>query len=178
MADNRKGVRAIEVNEKVVLRELFAIGSYKVMIRDVVWLMVIILCAGIVVLGMLVKNSSCALNAISAASTLLSIVLSFIAIIKSMIDSADSARVNSRTEECLYRLDKQIELLFSESEIHKKNESELKEKLGSLCEILSMVAKFKDIEGKDKDKLVEKLSDSAVFEEVNKLNSYFTDYFN
>lgn len=92
---------------------LFSIGSYRVMVRDLIWLLVIVSCSAIVFLSMLIKGSVNALNAISAASTLLSIALSFIAIIKSMIDSSDATRVNAKTEASLQNLDSKILDLLS-----------------------------------------------------------------
>lgn len=178
MGDNRKGVRQVDGEVDEYQRKLFSIGKYNVMVRDIVWLLIIVACVGIALLGMLVKNSSGALNAISAASTLLSIALSFIAIIKSMIDSADSARVNSKTENSLNKLDEQIELLFSESEIHKKNENELKEKVGSLENVLSVLAELIKGKNEDKQQLIERLSDSEMITEIENLRTYFMDFFN
>ena len=178
MADNGGRNQKIENKGHGATNIIFTIGSYEVMVRDVVWLLVVTACAGIVVLGMLVRNSKNGLSAISASSTLLSIALSFIAIIKSMLDSAESARVSGKTEENLKKLDAQMNLLFSESAIHTKSESELKEKLESVCEILSSLAEVKGADGKDKEQLIEKLANSATIEEVNTLNDFFTDYFN
>lgn len=178
MGNNRKGVRQVDEEVDAYQKKLFSIGKYNVMIRDIVWLLIIAVCVGIALLGMLVKNSNGALNAISAASTLLSIALSFIAIIKSMIDSADSARVNSKTESSLNRLDEQIESLFSESEIHKKNEDELKEKVGSLENVLSVLAELIEGKNEDKQQLIERLSDSEMITEIEDLRTYFMDFFN
>lgn len=178
MGINKKGVRQVDEEPDTPQRELFTIGTYIVMVRDVVWLLIIVVCVVIALLGMLVKNSAGALNAISAASTLLSIALSFIAIIKSMIDSADAARVKSKTESSLNRLDEQIELLFSESEIHKKNQNELKEKVESIKNVLSVMTQLIEGKNEDKQQLIEKLSDSDMITEIEDLRTYFIDFFN
>lgn len=157
-------------------KALFFIGSYGVMVRDVIWLLTIVSCSAIVLLSMLIKGSVNALNAISAASTLLSIVLSFIAIIKSMIDSSDATRVNAKTEASLQNLDSKILDLFKELDVHKENEEVLKNNMERAISLLSLLSNAYD-ENKKRE-VVERLSDEKAIEEINNLCDYFTKYLN
>lgn len=159
-----------------VSNALFSIGSYRVMVRDLIWLLVIVSCSAIVFVSMLIKGSVNALNAISAASTLLSIVLSFIAIIKSMIDSADATRVNAKTEASLQNLDSKIRDLFKELDLHKENEEVLKNNMEKAIRLLSLLSNAND--ENTKRKVVEHLSDEKAIEEINDLCNYFTQYLN
>lgn len=157
-------------------KALFFIGTYGVMVRDVIWLLVIVSCAAIVFVSMLIRGSANALNAISAASTLLSIVLSFIAIIKSMIDSSDATRVNTKTEANLQNLDNKIQELFKELDIHKENEEVLKDNMERAIGLLSLLSNAND--ENTKREVVEKLSNEKAIGEINDLCNYFTQYLN
>lgn len=95
-----------------------------------------------------------------------------------MIDSSDSDRINSKTESSLNRLDEQIELPFSESEIYMKYEDELKEKVGFLENVLSVLAELIEGKNEDKQQLIERLSDSEMFTEIGDLRTYLMDFFN
>lgn len=155
---------------------LFFIGSYGVMVRDISWLLVIAICSAIVFVSMIVRHSTNALNAISAASTLLSIALSFIAIIKSMIDSADAIRVNTKMEAILQNMDNKILEVSKELDVHKENEEVLKKNMEKAIQLLSLLSKADDEE--TKQKVVAQLSNESAMEEIKDVCKYFTQYLN
>lgn len=155
---------------------LFSIGSYGVMVRDISWLLIIAICSAIIFASMMIRHSSNALNAISAASTLLSIALSFIAIIKSMIDSADATRVNTKTEGILQNIDNEILDVAKELDVHKENEEVLKNNMEKAIQLLSLLSKADDEE--TKQEVVAQLSDGKAIEEIRDVCKYFTQYLN
>lgn len=155
---------------------LFPIGSYGVMVRDISWLLIMAICSAIIFASMMIRHSSNALNAISAASTLLSIALSFIAIIKSMIDSADATRVNTKTEGILQNIDNEILDVAKELDVHKENEEVLKNNMEKAIQLLSLLSKADDEE--TKQEVVAQLSDGKAIEEIRDVCKYFTQYLN
>lgn len=153
---------------------LFFIGSYGVMVRDISWLLIIAICSAIIFVSMIVRHSTNALNAISAASTLLSIALSFIAIIKSMIDSADATRVNTKTEAILQNIDDEILDVAKGLDVHKENEEVLKNNMEKAIQLLSLLSKANDEE--KKQEVVAQLSGEKAAEEIRDVCKYFTQY--
>ena len=85
------------------------IGNWKIDVKDGVW---IFICGFLVVsflVGFIIYDKPNAASALSAASTAVSIVLSIVAILYTMIEGANSSRINEDTAIKLDRLDNHLE---------------------------------------------------------------------
>jgi len=85
------------------------IGKYQITKRDLVWFIIclfLVLCGFI---GLFVFNNDSAAEILSGASTAISIVLSIVAILYTMIEGANSSKINHEAIAKLNQLDLQIE---------------------------------------------------------------------
>ena len=85
------------------------IGNWKIEKKDLIWFIIclfLVLCAFI---GLFIYNNKIATAVLSGASTAISIVLSVVAILYTMIEGANSSRINQEAISKLNQLDLQLE---------------------------------------------------------------------
>ena len=85
------------------------IGNWQITTKDLVWFifcLFLIVCA---LIGLFVYNNAGATAVLSGASTAVSIVLSIVAILYTMIEGANSSKINQEAISKLNQLDAQLE---------------------------------------------------------------------
>lgn len=110
------------------------IGKWEITGKDAVWFIV---CLILVIIGLgalLLSSHTGAMNVISGASTLVSIVLSVVAILYTMIEGADSSRVNEATIDRLSNIEKKISELNEKSVAQASVRNEMKEILSDMMQ--------------------------------------------
>ncbi len=85
------------------------IGKWKITTKDLVWFIICLSLALCVFVGLLVYADATATAVLSGASTAVSIVLSIVAILYTMIEGANSSKVNQEAISKLNQLDMQLE---------------------------------------------------------------------
>ena len=91
------------------------IGKWQITKKDLIWFIICLFLAICVFVGLLIYNDDNAQAVLSSASTAISIVLSIVAILYTMIEGANSSRINQEAISKLNQLDLQLE------QISKKN---------------------------------------------------------
>lgn len=84
------------------------IGNWKLEMKDLIWIIICLVLVIAFVSGLVIKDNKNAANVISGASTVVSIVLSLVAILYTMIEGANSANVNHNTIVRLTEIDNHI----------------------------------------------------------------------
>lgn len=84
------------------------IGKWHITVKDFVWAIVLLSILFCLVIGILCYEKDGAAEILSGASTAVSIVLSIVAILYTMIEGANSTKLNQETIGKLDQLDKQI----------------------------------------------------------------------
>ena len=77
------------------------IGKWEITGKDAAWFIICLILVIVGVSGLLLSGHTGAMDVISGASTLVSIVLSVVAILYTMIEGANSSKVNAETIEKL-----------------------------------------------------------------------------
>ncbi len=85
------------------------IGKWQITKKDLVWFIICLFLALCVFVGLFVYNNDGATAVLSGASTAVSIVLSIVAILYTMIEGANSSKVNQEAISKLNQLDMQLE---------------------------------------------------------------------
>lgn len=85
------------------------IGKWKITTKDLVWFIICLSLALCVFVGLFVYADATATAVLSGASTAVSIVLSIVAILYTMIEGANSSKVNQEAISKLNQLDMQLE---------------------------------------------------------------------
>ena len=139
------------------------IGKWKLTIKDLIWF---ILCLGLTLcffIGLFVYNKSCASDVLSGASTAVSIVLSIVAIIYTMIEGANSSRVNQDTINRLSDIDTKLQNISEKTMVLKELDKTLK---------LAANKTIKIIEESSVNGIV---IDDDIKDEIEKLKKYITE---
>lgn len=85
------------------------IGKWKITIKDFVWCIICLIIMLSFLVGILLVNDSSAAAVVSGASTAISIVLSVVAILYTMIEGANSSRLNEGSINKLNSIDARLE---------------------------------------------------------------------
>lgn len=85
------------------------IGKWKITIKDFVWCTICLIIMLSFLVGILLVNDSGAAAVVSGASTAISIVLSVVAILYTMIEGANSSRLNEGSINKLNSIDARLE---------------------------------------------------------------------
>lgn len=122
------------------------IGKWQITKKDLIWFIICLFLVLCLFLGLLIYNDANATAVLSGASTAISIVLSIVAILYTMIEGANSSKINQEAISKLNQLDLQLE------QISKKTieMSELKEVLNDIIpEVNSVVKNIETVTGTD-----------------------------
>lgn len=113
------------------------IGKWQITKKDLAWFIVCLFIVLCVFIGLFVYANDCATAVLSGASTAISIVLSIVAILYTMIEGANSSKINQEAISKLNQLDFQLE------QISKKTieMSELKGVLNDIIPEINTVVK-------------------------------------
>lgn len=113
------------------------IGKWQITKKDLIWFIVCLFLALCVCVGLLIYNNDNASAVLSCASTAISIVLSIVAILYTMIEGANSSKINQEAISKLNQLDLQLE------QVSKKTieMSELKAVLNDVIPKVNLVVK-------------------------------------
>lgn len=84
------------------------IGKWKIEIKDLIWSIICLVLIICFLIGLFIYNKSCASNVLSGASTAVSIVLSIVAILYTMIEGANSSKINQVSIDKLSSIDIQL----------------------------------------------------------------------
>ena len=84
------------------------IGKWKIEIKDLVWFIICLVLIICFLIGLFIYNKSCASSVLSEASTAISIVLSIVAILYTMIEGANSSKINQDSINKLSSIDIQL----------------------------------------------------------------------
>ena len=85
------------------------IGKWQITLKDLVWFIVCLLLVLCGFIGVFVYNNDIAAAVLSGASTAVSIVLSIVAILYTMIEGANSSKINQEAISKLNQLDSRLE---------------------------------------------------------------------
>lgn len=85
------------------------IGKWQITKKDLVWFIVCLFLTLCAFIGLFIYNNDIATAVLSGASTAISIVLSIVAIIYTMIEGANSSKINQEAISKLNQLDFQLE---------------------------------------------------------------------
>lgn len=85
------------------------IGKWKITNKDLVWFIACLLLTLCIFIGLFVYKNDGAAAVLSGASTAISIVLSIVAILYTMIEGANSSKINQEAISKLNQLDHQLE---------------------------------------------------------------------
>lgn len=113
------------------------IGKWQITKKDLIWFIVCLFLLLCVFVGLLIYNNDNATAVLSGASTSISIVLSIVAILYTMIEGANSSKINQAAISKLNQLDLQLE------QVSKKTieMSELKSVLNDVIPKVNLVVK-------------------------------------
>ncbi len=113
------------------------IGKWQITKKDLIWFIVCLFLLLCVFVGLLIYNNDNATAVLSGASTSISIVLSIVAILYTMIEGANSSKINQEAISKLNQLDLQLE------QVSKKTieMSELKSVLNDVIPKVNLVVK-------------------------------------
>ena len=84
------------------------IGKWKITIKDLVWAIVCLICILCFLIGLIIYNKASASAVLSGASTAVSIVLSIVAILYTMIEGANSSKINQDSKNKLESIDTKL----------------------------------------------------------------------
>lgn len=143
------------------------IGKWEITKKDLLWFICCLILALCFFVGLFVYAKDCATAILSGASTAISIVLSIVAILYTMIEGANSSKINQEAIEKLNQLDIRLEQI-SEKTIKM---SELKGALNELIPQVNTVVKgIEDNSGRNLNMFDEKTRKSIEY-----LRNYFNE---
>lgn len=133
------------------------IGKWRITVKDLVWFIVCLVLSLCFCVGLLINDYSTASSILSGASTAVSIVLSVVAILFTMIEGANSSRMNQDSRSKLDSINLKLEELTRKDEAFKEKHAKFKEMvplLGSTYEQLNPKTKDKSELKKDIEDLM------------------------
>lgn len=110
------------------------IGKWKITSKDAVWFIACLILIISALGGLLLSPHKGAMNVISGASTLVSIVLSVVAILYTMIEGANSSKINEEAKNRLSGLEKTLLEIRNKSIMQESVRSEMKELLSDMMQ--------------------------------------------
>ena len=108
------------------------VGKWNITVKDLIWLIVCLIIIIAFIAGLIIYNKAGASDIISGASTVASIALSLIAMLYTMIESANSSAVNQSTIGKLTEIDGHINEVVKKIDDLKDIERRIKVVLPSL----------------------------------------------
>ncbi len=103
------------------------IGKWEITGKDAAWFIICLILVIAGISGLLLSGHTGAMDVISGASTLVSIVLSVVAILYTMIEGANSSKVNAETIEKLSDIENKLSELNEKSIAQASARNEMKE---------------------------------------------------
>lgn len=103
------------------------IGKWKLTTKDYVWFVFCVILVLCFFIGLFIYDKECAYAVLSGASTAVSIVLSVVAILYTMIEGANSSKVNQDTINKLGNIDSKLQDISEKTQILKEFDKELKQ---------------------------------------------------
>lgn len=143
------------------------IGKFKITFRDVAWLvgcLILVLCFFI---GIFLYDKTCASAILSGASTAVSIVLSIVAILYTMIEGADSSRVNQDSKNKLENID-----------MHLKDVTDKLTELRELDRRIKYIGPKLDVIVKKMEQSSQQNSDIFIDDDIKKNIKHLMNYIN
>lgn len=140
------------------------IGKWKLTVKDAVWFIVCLAMALCFVVGLIIFDKDSASSVLSGASTAISIVLSIVAILYTMIEGANSSRINQDSQNKLNDI-----------------ESQLKEVNQKLYEVKRLDKRVKDLipqlsaAAEKIEQMDENILDDRIKKELQYLENYFDE---
>lgn len=110
------------------------IGKWRITGKDAVWFIICLILVIVALSGLLLSDHADAMNVISGASTLVSIVLSVVAILYTMIEGANSSKINSATIGKLSDVEKKLLELNEKSVAQANARNEMKDILSEMMQ--------------------------------------------
>lgn len=110
------------------------IGKWKITGKDAVWFIICLILVIVALSGLLLSGHAGAMNVISGASTLVSIVLSVVAILYTMIEGANSSKINAETIDKLSNVEKKLLELNEKSIAQANARNEMKDILSEMMQ--------------------------------------------
>lgn len=142
------------------------IGKWKITFKDCIWFIVCLIIIIAFIAGLIQTNKEGAADVISGASTVVSIVLSLVAILYTMIEGANSNAVNQDTIKSLTEIDTRMGNIINKLDELKDVESRIKYVLPSL---ISQAHAIENVPAKEGVPPI----DPKVAEQLKYLQNYF-----
>ena len=144
------------------------IGNLKITSRDLVWLIICLVLLLCISFGMFIANQELASSALSSASTSVSIVFSLFSILYTMIEGANSSKIN---QESINKLN-EIDLQLKETTLKLIELKELEKKIKFVAPVIQeTVKKIEQFPIKDSSIVL----DSKVKENIEYISKYISD---
>lgn len=143
------------------------IGTWTITRKDAIWFIV---CLGIIIAflsGEVCQNAEGAADVVSGASTVVSIVLSVVAILYTMIEGANSSAINKSTTDKLNEIDIRLAQTIEKIEQSKDIEAQIKQVLPEL------IAQANTIEDVVKSTGAASTLDPETLQKLRALQNYF-----
>lgn len=136
------------------------IGKWKITCKDFVWFIIcltIVLCFCV---GIIINSNTCAAEVLSGSSTAVSTVLSIVAILYTMIEGANSAKINQDSENKLKSIDNKLEQVTHDLTELYRIERKVKKIIPKIC---STARSIEQISNDEDEPLIEDVKDDLEF---------------